>query len=195
MTITEVHAKRSPKFILEAFTTAAKPIYQILRGYTNMIGNIDALDREIIGELQEDARKAFKGIARRLKVSEGTVKNRVNRLMKNGVLKLEARVNPFSLPNKIAAIVALDLIERNHEEIMKKIEKIPNVTSVWNATGRYDLFFEVMVDSLNELNKILFLRDLSNIGGIDRSETFILLSSNTKFFKLPIVNDHHDGSG
>jgi hypothetical protein len=27
---------------------------------------------------------------------------------------------------------------------------------VWNATGRFDLFFEVMVDSLNSLNDILF---------------------------------------
>lgn len=151
-----------------------------------MLASIDALDRKIIGELQEDARRHYKQIASKLKVSEGTVKNRVNRLMKNGVLKLEARVNPFSLPNKIAAVVALTLIERNHEEVMKKIEALPSVTSVWNATGRYELFFEVMVDSLNELNDVLFLRDLSSIGGIDKSETFILLSSRTKYFKLPI---------
>ena len=151
-----------------------------------MLGSIDALDRRIIWELQEDARRPFKAIARTVNVSEGTVKNRVNRLIKNGVLKLEARVNPFSLPSKIVAVVALTLIERNHEEVMKKIEKLPSVTSVWNATGRYDLFFEVMVDSLNELNDVLFLRDLSSIGGIDKSETFILLSSRTKYFKLPI---------
>jgi Lrp/AsnC family transcriptional regulator for asnA, asnC and gidA len=155
-----------------------------------MLGSIDALDRKIIGELQEDARRPYKAIARKLKVSEGTVKNRVSRLMKNGVLKLEARVHPFSLENKIAAVVALTLIERNHEEVMKKIEKLPSVTCVWNATGRYDLFFEVMVDSLNELNDVLFLRDLSSIGGIDKSETFILLSSRTKYFKLPIQGDN-----
>jgi Lrp/AsnC family transcriptional regulator for asnA, asnC and gidA len=148
--------------------------------------DLDTLDKEIILELQKDSRRPFKVIANKLKVSEGTIRNRVNRLLEKGILKLEARVNPFSLPNKIAAIVALTLVERNHEEIMKKIEKLPNVTSVWNATGRYDLFFEVMVDSLNELNNILFLRDLSNIGGIDKTETFILLSSNTKYFKLPI---------
>ena len=147
--------------------------------------DIDSLDRKIIWELQEDARRPYKQIACKLKVSEGTVKNRVTRLIKNGGLKLEARVDPFSLPNKIVAVVALTLIERNHEEIMKQIEKLPSVTSVWNATGRYDLFFEVMVDSLNELNDVLFLRDLNNIGGIDKSETFILLSSRTKYFKLP----------
>jgi Lrp/AsnC family transcriptional regulator for asnA, asnC and gidA len=150
--------------------------------------DIDDLDRRIILELQEDARRPFKVVANTLEVSQGTIRNRVKRLIEKGVLKLEARVNPFSLPNKIAAVVALTLMERNHEEIMKKIEDLPNVTSVWNATGRYDLFFEVMVDSLNELNNILFLRDLSSIGGIDKTETFVLLSSRTKDFKLPRVS-------
>lgn len=156
--------------------------------------DIDTLDKKIIYELQEDARRPFKLIARELKVSEGTVRNRVNRLVENGVLKLEARIDPFSLPNKVVAVVALTLAARTHEEIMTKIEKIPNVTSVWNATGRYDLFFEVIADSLNELNNILFLRDLSSIGGIDRSETFILLSSRTKYFKLPLKEVTRDGS-
>ncbi len=145
---------------------------------------IDNLDREIIFELQEDARRQFKIIAGKLKVSEGTIKNRVERLIKQDILKLEARVNPFALPRRISAIVGVNLKERNHEEIMKKIEKIPWVTSVWNASGRFDLFFELMVDSLESLNGALFKNDLEKIGGISYTETFIILSSNTKYFKI-----------
>lgn len=145
---------------------------------------IDNLDREIILELQEDARRQFKIIAGKLKVSEGTIKNRVERLIKQDILKLEARVNPFALPRRISAIVGVNLKERNHEEIIKKIEKIPWVTSVWNASGRFDLFFELMVDSLESLNDALFKNDLEKIGGISYTETFIILSSNTKYFKI-----------
>ncbi|MCK5199142.1 MAG: Lrp/AsnC family transcriptional regulator [Spirochaetales bacterium] len=145
---------------------------------------IDNLDREIILELQEDARRQFKIIAGKLKVSEGTIKNRVERLVKQDILKLEARVNPFALPRRISAIVGVNLKERDHEEKIKEIEKIPGVTSVWNATGRFDLFFEVMVDSLNSLNDVLFRRDLKKIGGISYTETFVILSSNTKYLKL-----------
>ena len=144
--------------------------------------DIDALDRKIILELQEDARRPYKDIAGTLDVSEGTVKNRVTRLLNRGILKLEARVDPFSLPNRISAIV--NLRERNHEEKIREIEKIPGVTSAWNATGRFDLFFEIMVDSMNELNKILFRDDLNRVGGISYTETFITLYSNTKYFKL-----------
>ena len=146
--------------------------------------DIDDLDRKIILELQEDARRQFKTIAGKLKVSEGTVKNRVDRLISRGVLKLEARVDPFALPRRISAIVGVNLKERDHEEKIEEIEKIPGVTSVWNATGRFDLFFEIMVDSLNSLNDVLFRRDLKRIGGISYTETFVVLSSNTKYFKL-----------
>lgn len=146
--------------------------------------DIDSLDRKIIFELQEDARKPFKTIAKKLNVAEGTVRNRVKRLIDADILNLQARINPFSLPNKVAAIVGVNLKERNHEEKMKQIAKIPAVTSVWNATGRFDLFFEVMVDSLQGLNEILFNRELKKIGGISYTETFVILSSRNKCFKL-----------
>lgn len=54
-------------------------------------------------------------------------------------------------------------------------------------TGRYALFFEEMVNSLHELNKILFLRELSDIGGIASTKTCVLLSPNTKYLKLPEI--------
>ena len=145
---------------------------------------IDVLDRKIILELQEDARRPYKDIAGKLNVSEGTIKNRVTRLINRGVLKLEARVNPFALSNHISAIVGVNLKERNHDKKIKEIEKISGVTCVWNAAGRFDLFFEIMVDSINSLNDILFRKNLKNIGGISNTETFIILYSNTKYFKL-----------
>ena len=146
--------------------------------------DIDKLDRNIILELQEDARRPYKKIAKSLQVSEGTIRNRVARLLERGILKLEARVDPFAFPHKISAIVGVTLKERDHEQKMKEIEKIPYVTSVWNATGRYDLFFELMVDSLDDLNDVLFRHDLKNIGDIAITETFVTLWSRTKFFKL-----------
>jgi len=147
--------------------------------------DIDELDRKIIHELQRDARVPFKDVAKRLKVSEGTARNRVIKLMDRGVLKLEARVDPFALPHRIPALVGVSLRERDPEQKMREIEKIPGVTSVWNTTGPYDLFFEVMVDSLEELNRMLLGIDRNYVKGIARTETFVVLSSSTKFFKLP----------
>jgi Lrp/AsnC family transcriptional regulator for asnA, asnC and gidA len=146
--------------------------------------DIDDLDKRIILELQEDARRPYKEIAKKLGVSEGTVRNRVNRLVDRGVLKLQARVDPFAFPHKISALVAVSLKERESDTTMAEIEEIPCITSVWNATGRYDLFCEVMVDSLEDLNDILFRKVLRDIKGIGSTETFVTLCSRTKYFKL-----------
>ncbi len=54
--------------------------------------HLDDIDKKIILELQEDARRQFKIIAKKLNVSEGTIKNRVTRLKNRGVLKLEAEL-------------------------------------------------------------------------------------------------------
>lgn len=89
-------------------------------------------------------------------------------MIDKGILKLQARVDPFRLSHKISAIVGVNLKERDREEKMKQIAEIPCVTSVWNATGRYDLFFEIMVDSLADLNDVLFGKDLKRTGiGVD----------------------------
>jgi Lrp/AsnC family transcriptional regulator for asnA, asnC and gidA len=145
---------------------------------------IDQLDRKVILELQQDARRLYKDIAKKLKVSEGTVRNRVGRLIDKGILVLQARVNPFAFPRKISALVGVRIKGRESEKTLEKIEKIPCVTSIWNATGRYDLFFELMVDSLQELNDILFREVLGKIRDVSYTETFITLSSKTKFYKL-----------
>lgn len=151
---------------------------------TRSPNHIDDLDKKVIFELQEDARRPYKEIARKLKVSEGTVRNRVNRLVEKGVLKLQARVDPFAFSRQISALVGVSVKGREHDETMERIAKIPCVTSVWNATGRYDLFFEVMVDSLEGLNDILYRKVLKEIRGISNTETFVTLWSKTKFYKL-----------
>jgi DNA-binding Lrp family transcriptional regulator len=67
---------------------------------------------------------------------------------------------------------------------MKRVKQIPGVTSVWRVTGHYDLFFEIMVDSLEKLKDVLFGEDLEGIPAILRTETFVVLWSDTKFLKL-----------
>jgi Lrp/AsnC family transcriptional regulator for asnA, asnC and gidA len=146
---------------------------------------IDDLDRHIILELQENARRPYKEIAAKLSVSESTVSNRVNRLVRTGILKLEARVDPSKLTDKVAAIIGIKLERRGHLQAVNEIRKIPGVSAVYVATGKYDLFIEVMEDSIADLNDFLFHKSrLSKVKNVIATETFILLSTDNKYFKL-----------
>jgi len=147
-------------------------------------GSLDELETQIILALQEDARKSYKSIAKEMGVAEGTVSNRVNRLIQQGILKLQARVNPFAMSNKVAAILGINLKHRQHARAAKEIMALPNVNAVWVTTGKYDIFVEVLADSIKELNVFIFEEGLSNIEGIEATETHIMLDSDSKFFKI-----------
>lgn len=148
-------------------------------------GSIDDLDRKIIIELQKDARMPYKIMAKILNVSDVTIGQRVKKMTKKGILKLEARVNPLALDNKVAALVAVNVNDIQIVDEIKKLQDRPFITNVWTATGPYSIFIEVMVDSLRDFNELVFNSELLKINGISRTETFILLDSKTKYFKLP----------
>ena len=120
-------------------------------------------------------------IARKLGVSEGTIRTRLKRLKDAEIMTVRALINPDVLANKQLVHVAMNVAEsRLLENKAAEIARLPNVLSVSIASGRYDLIAEVLVDSNKGL--VLFLTgELSQIEGITRSESFIMLKNYNKF--------------
>lgn len=145
---------------------------------------LDELDRRIILELQRDGRRSSRDIGEKLKVSDGTVRFRINRLTERNILRVTASVNPFAFSEGIIAVVGMELEKRTHAPTMQKISRLRGVLSVCNVTGKYDLLVEVFLGSRQELKKFL-VEDLSEIEGINRTETFIILDAVYKWIELP----------
>jgi len=140
----------------------------------------DQTDWKIISILKESY-VPNNTIARRLGISEGTVRTRLKRLKEAGILQIRALINPDVLENQQLVIVAIrvaesKLLERKAEEL----SRLPNVLSVSIASGRYDLITEVLLDSNRGLVRFL-TEELSTIEGILASESFIMLKSWRKF--------------
>jgi Lrp/AsnC family transcriptional regulator for asnA, asnC and gidA len=140
----------------------------------------DDIDWKIISILKTGA-VPNNTIARKLGVSEGTVRARLKRLKEAGILRIRALINPEVLANKQLVIVAVrvaesKLLERKAEEMAK----LENVLSVSIASGRYDLIAEVLLDSNRGLVQFL-TEELSSIEGILASESFIMLKNYNKF--------------
>jgi Lrp/AsnC family transcriptional regulator for asnA, asnC and gidA len=136
----------------------------------------DDIDRQIIAELQKNGRASYKHIARKLDLSDGTIRLRVGKMIAEGLLKITAQVNPLYFENSIAAMICMNLEKRDHRQIMEKIVQMSGVKSVINSTGRYDIVAEVFFHSREELRSFL-MEDLHQIGGILSSETFIYLDA------------------
>ena len=133
----------------------------------------------ILRELQKDGRVSYRTIAKRLNISDGTVRARVNRMMESGFLTVSALIDPFFFKNSIHAHIGMQLESRTHLETMKKISALDGVLSVCNAAGEYDLFVEVFLRSREELNSFLF-EVLPKIDGIKNTHTWVYLDGRNK---------------
>ncbi len=141
---------------------------------------LDEVDYRIIEELQKNGRESYKNIARKLGVSDGTVRLRTERMIRNNYLRITASVNPLYFENSLIAMVGINLEERANRDIMEKISELSGVQSVVNVSGRYDLLVEVFVPSRNAFRSFI-VDDLSRMGGIKSTETFMFLDALNKW--------------
>ena len=143
---------------------------------------LDQTDRQIIAALQENGRESYKSIAARLGVSDSTVRLRTERLIKSGYLRISASVNPMFFEDGLTATVGVSLEGRANAQIMRAIAALDGVQSVANVSGRFDLLVEILVASRTDLRRLL-VDDLSAVGGIQNTETFLYLETIDKWVR------------
>lgn len=141
---------------------------------------LDQMDRQIIAALQKNGRESYKSIAEKLGVSDGTIRLRTERLIKCGYLRITASIDPMFFEDGLTATVGVSLEGRANAEIMQAIAQLDGVQSVANVSGRFDLLVEIHVASRSELRRFL-VDDLSGIGGIQTTETFLYLETINKW--------------
>ena len=69
--------------------------------------NLDEADMKIIDALRKDGRVAFAQIAEQLNVSPGMIRQRYNRLVDQGYLKVVAITNPLRMGFKTMAMIGI----------------------------------------------------------------------------------------
>jgi len=142
---------------------------------------MDDMDTKIALALDKDGRRPNSEIARQLGVSEGTVRQRLKRLTKAGVLKIQAMVNADEVPNQYMAVIGLNLRGRRLETCAKQIRKFPEVQRTLIVTGRYDILVSLLLDSRESLVDFV-THKLSKVPGVQNSETFLALKNYDPWF-------------
>lgn len=138
---------------------------------------LNNLDWEIIKELQKNGREPNSTIAKKLNVTEGTIRQRVKKLLEAGVLRVSGQLNPEFLESHQMVLMGVNIKESTKlMTIFDELSNLEEVHSVAITSGRYDLFIQVMVSS--NLGLVDFLTDsLAAIEGISQTETFVLLKT------------------
>ena len=136
----------------------------------------DSLDRDLISLLRTDARAPISQLAQVLKVSRGTVQNRLDRLIATGaIIGFTIRASASVDDGAIRAIMLIEVTGKSTSKIISKLRGLPELQKVHTTNGAWDLVAEIQASSLAEFDKVL--REVRLIDGIANSETSILLST------------------
>lgn len=135
---------------------------------------ISALDRSIIDALQRDGRRPYTQIAADLGVSESTIRQHTERLIKRGVLQVVGVTDPLRLGYDQMAMVGVRCESERLLGVADEVSLLPEVTYVVVTAGAYDLLVETVCRDNAEL--LVFLADkLRRIPGVVSTETFVYL--------------------
>lgn len=136
---------------------------------------MDDLDHRLIAQLRHDARASVADLAKRLKVSRGTVSNRLTRLEHEGIITgYTVRLRPDSAPDDIRAWASI-AVEGNQHAVIRALLGEPGVAELHDTNGRWDLLASLQVASLTELSSVL--ERIRGIPGITATETSVHLKS------------------
>ena len=140
------------------------------------MNNIDDTDRELLALLRHDARMPVATLAAKLKVARGTVRNRMKRLERDGVIVgYTVRVKPQAEAHRIRALMTIVVEGNRGAEVLHALRGHPNVTGLHSTNGRWDLIAELRADSLEAFDRAL--GNIRLIDGIASTETSLLLST------------------
>lgn len=135
---------------------------------------LDETDLNIIESLRKDGRVAFAQIAEQLGVSPGMIRQRYNRLVEEGFLKVVAITNPLRMGYRTMAMIGIRAEGSKLLEVAEKISKLDEVIYMVIASGRFDIFAEVVCRDHEDLLRFI-TEKLSTIDGVRESESFMHL--------------------
>ena len=135
----------------------------------------DLVDCEIIKLLQKDGRISNTDIAKKMGISEGTVRTRLNRLIKNEIIQIVAVSNPIKLGFKIVGQIRIQIDIGKMEAIFKELKKLKALWFIVQTTGRTTgLEAEFIVKSLDDLNTLIF-ENINKIDGVIKTDISLIL--------------------
>lgn len=134
---------------------------------------VDEIDAELIRHLQVDGRRPYTQLAKEVGLSEAAVRQRVQRLLEQGVMQIVAVTDPLQLGLLRQAMVLIK-VEGDVREVAAELEKFDEVDYLVLTAGAVDILAEVFVPDDQALLSLLNDR-IRKVPGVVGTESVIYL--------------------
>ena len=133
---------------------------------------VDEINNKIMALLEENSRMTYVEIANSVGLSEGAVRNRIQSLVTDNVIKR------FTIERSIShGVRALTMIAVEPGiptfEVSKKVNHLEGVERIYEVTGEYDIVMVSNGSNIESINKVI--EDIRKIPGVEKTNTIIVL--------------------
>ncbi len=115
----------------------------------------DLLDYQIILELRKDARKSASEIARALKANERTIRNRIDRLVQSGAVRLTSILDPQAFGYVNTVDIFLEVDPNQEQAAIKQLLNMHEVSYLAYGLGTQDISIEARFKDNAEMRQFL----------------------------------------
>lgn len=136
---------------------------------------LDDTDHQILDMLIENTRTPFTDIAKKLKISAGTVHVRVKKMEEAGIITGSSLTLDYKkLGYSFIAYVGVFLHKTSQTQfVLERINEIPYVTVAHVTTGKFNIFCKIRARDTSHAKEIIY--QIDDIEGVTRTETMISL--------------------
>ncbi len=131
---------------------------------------MDALDQSILEILRRDARTPNVAIAEKLRVTEGTVRNRIRRMLAHGVIR------GFTVEAVESGLRAVVLVRTRPDRTPSVVRRLrPFAKDIFEMSGPYDVALYLRCEDLEHLNTTV--DQVRAIPGVVETQTLVALKA------------------
>jgi Lrp/AsnC family transcriptional regulator, leucine-responsive regulatory protein len=159
-------AKQRPP--LSSLADVAPPAHTVV--------SLDAIDRQLLTLLSQDARVSQRRLARELRMSPPAIGERVARLERAGVIRGYRVSIDWAVLGYVTCYLAVSAMQdADQGQVMAALYALPEVEDVTVITGSLDMLVRLRVRDHVHLRQFL-LEHAWQIDGVQRTETFLSLA-------------------
>jgi Lrp/AsnC family transcriptional regulator for asnA, asnC and gidA len=134
----------------------------------------------LLFELTKDGSISVPSLSKKLDINASVLYSRIKRLLRKKLIKKFTIIIDDSLLGiEVKASVGINRDPKLKDEIQKKLIDTPEVVSISEVTGRFDMLIKVYAENLEELHTIV-IEKIGKIEGIQNTETFVELQRTDK---------------
>jgi Lrp/AsnC family transcriptional regulator for asnA, asnC and gidA len=134
---------------------------------------LDGVARQILDQLREDGRRSYAAIAKSVGLSEAAVRQRIQRLVDTGVMRIAAVTDPAALGLSRQALVGIRA-DGDLRVVADRLTALAEVGGVVITAGGFDLLAEVAATDDDHLLEIL-TEGIRRVEGVRETEMFVYL--------------------